>query len=104
MRWRYRGDIDRSTLTAQDAHSPRCQDGRCQHVWRSDEVIIRCICKPKDIKNDVRDALRISTYEIIYLRKARKRDSCGQGVEAGARRGSQRTGLANAGLTASSRC
>ena len=38
-------------------------------VGTLDEVINRCLRSPHDIRNNVRDALRISTYEIIFLDK-----------------------------------
>ena len=34
-----------------------------------DDVINRCLDRVSDINDDVRDALRISTYEIIFLKK-----------------------------------
>ncbi|MBQ9003126.1 MAG: antitermination protein NusB, partial [Eggerthellaceae bacterium] len=45
-----------------------------------DDVINRCIDSPRDLQPDVRDALRISTYEIIYLRK-QPHAAVDQGVE-----------------------
>ena len=45
-----------------------------------DDIINRAIQSPRDIKNDVRDALRISTYEIVMLGKA-PHAAVDQGVE-----------------------
>jgi len=45
-----------------------------------DDCINRALQSPRDITNDVRDALRISTYEIIMLKKA-PHAAVDQGVE-----------------------
>lgn len=45
-----------------------------------DEIIDRCLRSPDDIRANVRDALRISTYEIIFLEKA-GHAAVDQGVE-----------------------
>lgn len=90
--------IDRSTLTAQDrAFATLLTLGVVSTSGALDEVINRCIASPKDIKNDVRDALRISTYEIIYLRKA-PHAAVDQGVELVRAVAPSAAGLANAVL------
>lgn len=38
-------------------------------VGTLDDIINRCLRSPRDIRDNVRDALRISTYEIIFLDK-----------------------------------
>lgn len=45
-----------------------------------DEVIDRALRDPSDVKDDVRDCLRVSTYEILYLDKA-DHAAVDQGVE-----------------------
>ncbi len=62
-----------------------------------DEVIDRCLKSPHDIKDDVRDALRISTYEIIFLGKD-EHAAVDQGVELVKYVTIRATGLANAVL------
>lgn len=62
-----------------------------------DEVINRCLQSPRDIKPDVRDALRISTYEVIYLRKE-PHAAVDQGVELVRAVAPSASGLGNAVL------
>lgn len=62
-----------------------------------DEVLNRCMASPRDIQPDVRDAMRISTYEIIYLRKA-PHAALDQGVELVRAIAPSASGLANAVL------
>ena len=45
-----------------------------------DETIGRCLNSPDDVKDDVRDCLRVSTYEILFLEKA-GHAAVDQGVE-----------------------
>lgn len=62
-----------------------------------DAVLNRCMASPRDIQPDVRDAMRISTYEIIYLRKA-PHAALDQGVELVRAIAPSASGLANAVL------
>lgn len=62
-----------------------------------DNVIDRCLKKPTDIKPDVRDALRVSTYEIIYLDKP-AHVAVDQGVNLVRLAAPHAAGLANAVL------
>jgi 16S rRNA (cytosine967-C5)-methyltransferase len=49
-------------------------------VGTLDETIDRCLKSPRDIQDDVRDCLRVSTYEILFLQKA-GHAAVDQGVE-----------------------
>ena len=63
--------IDRSTLSAQDrAFATLLTLGVVSTSGALDIILNRCLASPRDIQPDVRDAMRISAYEIIYLRKA----------------------------------
>ncbi|MEF9841801.1 MAG: transcription antitermination factor NusB, partial [Raoultibacter sp.] len=62
-----------------------------------DEVIDRCLRSPKDISPEVRDTLRVSTYEIIFLGKS-PHAAVDQGVELVRSVAPQAAGLANAVL------
>ncbi len=62
-----------------------------------DEIINRALDNPKDIKPDVRDALRISTYELFFLDKE-EHAAVNQGVELSKYIAPQTGGLANAVL------
>jgi len=62
-----------------------------------DEVIDRCLRSPHDIEADVRDALRVSTYEMIFLEKA-GHAAVDQGVELVRSVQPKAAGLANAVL------
>ncbi|MEG0071230.1 MAG: transcription antitermination factor NusB [Raoultibacter sp.] len=62
-----------------------------------DEIIDRCLRSPKDISPEVRDTLRISTYEIIFLDKS-LHAAVDQGVELVRSVAPQAAGLANAVL------
>ena len=62
-----------------------------------DEVINRALDNPNDIKPNVRDALRISTYEIIFLGKS-SHAAVDQGVELVRSVVPRAAGLANAVL------
>lgn len=90
--------IDRSTISKQDrAFATLLTLGVVSTSGSLDEVINRCIASPRDIKPDVRDALRISTYEIVYLRKA-PHAALDQGVELVRAVAPSASGLANAVL------
>ena len=62
-----------------------------------DEVINTCLRSPDDIQADVRDALRISTYELIFLDK-QNHAAVDQGVELVRSIAPKAAGLANAVL------
>lgn len=88
--------IDQSHLSPEDrAFATLLTLGVVSTQGALDEVINRCIDKPSDIKNDVRDAIRISCYEIIYLRKA-PHAALDQGVELVRAVAPSAAGLANA--------
>lgn len=90
--------IDRSTLDKQDrAFATLLTLGVVSTSGALDEVINRCLASPRDIKPDVRDALRISTYEIIYLRKS-PHAAVDQGVELVRAVAPSASGLGNAVL------
>ena len=73
--------IDTSRMSSEDrAFATLLTLGVVSTSGTLDEVINRCISSPRDIKNDVRDAMRISTYEIIFLKKA-PHAAVDQGVE-----------------------
>ncbi len=59
-----------------------------------DTLIDRSLRSPRDIKPDVRDALRISAYEIVYLRKE-DHAAVDQGVELVRHFAPRATGVAN---------
>ena len=54
--------------------------GVTQTLGTLDDVIYRCVDSPDDIKDNVMDCLRISTYEILYLEKE-AHAAVDQGVE-----------------------
>ncbi len=90
--------IDRSTISKQDrAFATLLTLGVVSTSGALDEVLNRCLASPRDIKPDVRDAMRISTYEIIYLRKA-PHAALDQGVELVRAIAPSAAGLANAVL------
>ena len=90
--------IDRSKLTVQDrAFATLLTLGVVSTVGALDDIINRAIASPRDIKPDVRDALRISTYEIMYLRKA-PHAAVDQGVELVRAVAPSAAGLGNAVL------
>ena len=90
--------IDQSTLSQQDrAFATLLTLGVVSTQGALDDVINRCLASPRDIKPDVRDALRISTYEIIYLRKT-PHAAVDQGVELVRAVAPSASGLGNAVL------
>ena len=90
--------IDKSSISAQDrSFATLLTLGVVSTVGSLDEVINRCLASPRDIKPDVRDALRVSTYEVIYLRKA-PHAAVDQGVELVRAVAPSASGLANAVL------
>ena len=62
-----------------------------------DDLINKVLSSPKDIKNDVRIALRISTYELFFLNKS-SHAAVDQGVELVRFVSPKATGLANFAL------
>lgn len=62
-----------------------------------DHVLNGCMNSPKDVKPDIRDVLRISTYEILYLRKD-PHAAVSQGVELARYVNPKTSNLANAVL------
>ena len=90
--------IDKSTISQQDrAFATLLTLGVVSSLGSLDEVINRCLQSPRDIKPDVRDAMRISAYEITYLRKA-PHAAVDQGVELVRAVAPSASGLANAVL------
>ena len=90
--------IDRSKLSAQDrAFATLLTLGVVSTSGALDEVINRCIRSPRDIQPDVRDALRVSAYEVIYLRKE-PHAAVDQGVELVRAVAPSASGLGNAVL------
>ena len=90
--------IDRSKLSQVDrAFATLLTLGVVSTSGALDEVINRCLADPHDIKPDVRDALRISTYEVIYLRKS-PHAAVDQGVELVRAVAPSASGLGNAVL------
>ena len=88
--------IDKSKLSAQDrAFATLLTLGVVSSWGALDEIINRCLASPRDIQPDVRDAMRISAYEIIYLRKE-PHAAVNQGVELVRAIAPSAAGLANA--------
>ncbi len=90
--------IDRSRLSDQDrAFATLLTLGVVSTQGALDAVIDRCLQSPSDIKPGVRDALRISAYELIYLRKE-PHAALDQGVELVRSIAPSAAGLGNAVL------
>lgn len=90
--------IDTSKLSPEDrAFATLLTLGVVSTQGALDNVINRAIRDPRDIKSDVRDAIRISAYEIIYLKKA-PHAAVDQGVELVRAVAPTASGLANAVL------
>ncbi|WP_165045958.1 RsmB/NOP family class I SAM-dependent RNA methyltransferase [Adlercreutzia sp. ZJ138] len=90
--------IDRSSMSIEDrAFATKLVLGVVGSVGTVDEVLNRALNNPTDIQPDVRDALRISTYEIIFLEKE-PYTAVDQGVELVRSFEPKATGLANAVL------
>lgn len=90
--------VDGSHLTPEDrAFATRLALGVASSLGTLDEVIDRCLKASTDIQSDVRDALRISTYEILFLDKT-PHAAVDQGVELVRTVTPKAAGLANAVL------
>lgn len=90
--------IDSSRMSREDrAFATRLTLGVVSSYGTLDEVINRCLDRVSDINDDVRDALRISTYEIIFLKKE-PHAAVSQGVELVKTIAPKASGLANAVL------
>ena len=73
--------IDSSSMSPQDrSFATLLALGVASTYGTLDDVINRALASPRDIKPDVRDAIRISTYEIIMLGK-QPHAALDQGVE-----------------------
>ncbi|MEG1397812.1 MAG: transcription antitermination factor NusB [Raoultibacter sp.] len=95
--------LEKTKLTAEDrAFATKIALGVTSSLGTLDEVIDRCLRSPKDISPEVRDALRISTYEIIFLGKS-LHAAVDQGVELVRSVAPEAAGLANAVLRKISR-
>ncbi|OUO88951.1 antitermination protein NusB [Gordonibacter sp. An230] len=74
-------DIDDSSLTPEDrAFATRLVLGVVSSTGTLDEIINRVLDDPRDVSPQVRDALRISAYEVLFLDK-RFHAAVDQGVE-----------------------
>ncbi|MBO4365495.1 MAG: antitermination protein NusB [Eggerthellaceae bacterium] len=73
--------LRKAKLSREDAAFARVLAlGVTSTVGTLDETIDRCLNSPDDIKDDVRDCLRVSTYEMLFLDKA-GHAAVDQGVE-----------------------
>lgn len=90
--------IDNSSMSREDrAFATLLVLGVVSSRGTLDEVLNRCMNSPKDVQDDVRDALQISTYEIIFLDKS-PHAAVDQGVELVRSIAPKAAGLANAVL------
>lgn len=90
--------IDSSRMSREDrAFATRLTLGVVSSYGTLDDVINRCLDRVSDINDDVRDALRISTYEIVFLKKE-PHAAVSQGVELVKTIAPKASGLANAVL------
>lgn len=90
--------LDAARLAPEDrAFATRLALGVASAWGTLDEVIDRALSSPDDVQPDVRDALRVSTYEIIFLNKA-SHAAVDQGVELVRSVAPRAAGLANAVL------
>jgi len=87
-----------SGLSSEDRAFARVLSLGVASSWGTlDDVIDRCLRSPRDIEVDVRDALRVSTYEMVFLDKA-GHAAVDQGVELVRAVQPKAAGLANAVL------
>lgn len=90
--------VDSSDLPSEErAFATKLVLGVVSATGTLDDVINRCLRSPSDVQDDVRDALRISTYEIIFLDKS-PHAAVDQGVELVRAVTPKAAGLANAVL------
>lgn len=90
--------VDGTALSPEDrAFATKLALGVASSSGTLDEVIDRCLKSPSDIKDDVRDALRVSAYEIVFLDKS-PHAAVDQGVELVRSTAPKAAGLANAVL------
>lgn len=90
--------IDGAAMSPEDrAFATRLALGVASTRGTLDEVIDRALRSPDDVRPDVRDALRISAYEIFFLEKS-PHAAVDQGVELVRSFAPQATRLANAAL------
>lgn len=90
--------VDNAPLSPEDrAFATKLALGVASSSGTLDEVIDRCLKSPSDIKDDVRDALRVSAYEIVFLDKS-PHAAVDQGVELVKSTAPKAAGLANAVL------
>lgn len=90
--------IDKSSMSREDrAFATLLVLGVVSSRGALDDVLNRCMNSPRDVKDDVRDALQISTYEIIYLEKS-PHAAVDQGVELVRSVAPKAAGLANSVL------
>jgi len=95
--------IDGSSASAEDrSFATLLTCGVVASTGVLDEIIDSCLDRPTDIQPDVRDALRISTYEMTYLDKT-SYAAVSQGVELVRSVAPRAAGLANAVLRRISR-
>lgn len=92
------GQLARSALSPEDRAFARALSMGVATTWGTlDEVIDRHLRSASDVKPDVRDALRISVYEILFLHKE-DHAAVDQGVELVRSVAPKAAGLANAVL------
>ena len=90
--------IDRSTLPQEErSFATLLVLGVVSYRGTLDEIIDRCLQSPEDIRPNVRDALQISTYEIVFLEKSAYA-AVDQGVELVRSVAPKAAGLGNAVL------
>lgn len=90
--------LERARLSSEDrAFATLLALGVASTHGTLDEIIDRTLDKPSDLKPDVRDCLRISTYEIIFLKKS-PHAAVDQGVELVRSVAPRAAGLANFAL------
>ncbi|MBQ9021707.1 MAG: antitermination protein NusB [Eggerthellaceae bacterium] len=92
------GQLSRGSLSPEDRAFARTLSLGVATTWGTlDEAIDKYLHTPNDIKADVRDALRISVYEILFLHKE-DHAAVDQGVELVRSVTPKAAGLANAVL------
>lgn len=90
--------IDHARMSREDrAFATRLVLGVVSMSGVLDDVLNRCMHTPQDVTDDVRDALRISTYEIVFLNKS-PHAAVDQGVELVRSIAPRAGGVANAVL------